>query len=326
MCTAVSFCSGEHYFGRNLDLECSLGEQVTVMPRQYPIDFCRTGRMIRHYAMIGMALVKEDVPLFYDAMNEHGLAMAGLNFPGNAVYGPDVPGQDNLPAFALIPWVLSQCDTVAGARKILQRVHVTDEPFSDYPVTPLHWILSDKAESIAVEQTENGMQLHDNPVRVLTNNPPFPWQMTHLAQFLSLTAQEPGNRFDSDLPLIPFSRGMGAIGLPGDFSSPSRFVRAAFALRNSRCGDQEEACVNQLLHLLNIVSMPRGSVMLKDQKPETTVYSCCCSSRGMYYYTTYENSRVTAVDMHQVNLDGEKLITFPLRKAPDFFREHAVRQ
>ena len=157
MCTAVSYNSTNHYFGRNLDLEYSYNEGVTVTGRRFPFAFRKKDIINEHYAMIGMACIADNYPLYFDATNEHGLSMAGLNFPGNAVYLPEDRTKDNITPFEFIPWILCQCKTVTQARQYLKNINLINESFNDaYPLTPLHWIITDKKESIVVEPAKNG--------------------------------------------------------------------------------------------------------------------------------------------------------------------------
>lgn len=323
MCTAVTFQSKDHYFGRNLDLEYSYQEAVTVTPRNFPLIFRRVPKLDKHYALIGMALVTDNYPLYYDATNEYGLSMAGLNFPGNAVYYPEHSDCDNITPFEFIPWILGQCKTVSEAGNLLEQINIVNMPFSpQYPLSPLHWIIADKTCSITVETLADGMKIYENPVGVLTNNPPFDFHMHNLTNYLNLTHSEPENRFSHAIVLTPYSRGMGAIGLPGDLSSASRFVRATFTKLNSRCGSGEEESVSQFFHILGSVYQPYGCVSVGD-KYEMTVYSSCCNTnRGTYYYTTYENRTITAVDMNKENLSGINLVTYPLRKKCIIEREN----
>lgn len=320
MCTAITYRSQEHYFGRNLDLEYHYQESVTITPRNYPFRFRKAGRIDSHHAMIGVAYVMDNYPLYYDAANELGLSMAGLHFPGSAVYRPEAVRRDPIAPFELIPWILGQCATVSEARKRLKWLDLVDIPFSEtLPTAPLHWIVADRDEAIVVEAVRDGLRVYDNPAGVLTNNPPFDYQMTNLCNYMGLSSGAPENRFSEQLALKPFSRGMGALGLPGDFSSVSRFVKAAFLRANAVPGSTEEENVNQFFHLLNAVAMPRGCIRLDEDKYERTVYSSCCNTdRGIYYYTTYENSTVTAVNLYAEELDGDDLISFLLDTTPRF--------
>ena len=297
-------------------MEYSCKETVTIMPRNYVFDFRRMGRLEQHFAIIGMAYISGGYPLYYDGTNEKGLSMAALNFPGNAVYKPYRYKKDNITPFELIPWVLGQCATVADAEILLNRINVLEENFSkDLSLSPLHWIISDKERSITLESVKEGIKIYDNPVGVLTNNPTFDYHLFNLNNYMGLSSGERQNTFASNLELKPYSRGMGAMGLPGDASSMSRFVRATFVKLNSVSGNSEAESVSQFFHILKSVEMQKGCVQLGEGLNEITVYSSCCNTdRGIYYYTTYDNSQICAVDMHKVDLEGNQLIWYPLQK------------
>ena len=314
MCTAATYKTKDLYFGRTLDYEFSYGDEVTITPRNFPLHFREQGDINHHYAIIGMAHVIDNCPLYYDAINEKGLGMAGLNFVGNAVYREQEEGKDNVAQFEFIPWILSQCATVQEARKLIEKINLLNTPFNEQlPVAQLHWIISDSEESITVESVKEEIKIYENPVGVLTNNPPFDKQMFNLNNYMHLSAKSPENNFSKDLNLTTYSRGMGAIGLPGDLSSQSRFVRVAFTKMNSISGDGELESVSQFFHILNSVDQQRGCCELDDGKYEITLYTSCCNTdKGIYYYTTYNNHQITAVDMHKENLEGNELVRYPL--------------
>ncbi len=314
MCTAVTYKTKDFYFGRTLDYEFSYGEEVTITPRNYPLNFRDMGTIDHHYAMIGMAHVMDDFPLYFDAVNEKGLAMAGLNFVGYADYKDPLPGRDNIPQYAFLPWILCQCTTVAQAKVLLERINLTNTPFSDdLPPAQLHWIIADHHEAITVESVKEGLRIYPNPAGVLTNNPPFDEQMFQLNNYMHLSSNEPENRFSDKLDLTPYSRGMGALGLPGDLSSQSRFVRAAFTKLNSRCGVTETESISQFFHILGAVSQTRGCCHLGEGKYEMTLYTSCCNTdKGIYYYTAYDNHQITAVHMHREKLEEATLVRYPL--------------
>ncbi len=313
MCTAINFKTKDHYFGRNLDLECSYQETVTITPRHYSFFFQKMGQMEIHYAIIGMAYVVEGYPLYYDATNEKGVSIAGLRFAGNAFYPEEVEGKENVSPFELIPWILSQCANMIEVKQLLHGLNLLNLPFSkELPLTPLHWMISYKEESIVLESTKDGLKVYENPVGVLTNNPPFELQLWNLSNYMGLTREVQQNRFSEKLKLEEYSRGMGAMGLPGDLSSASRFVRAAFVLQNSVSGESEEESVGQFFHILSSVEQQRGCVKLED-KFEISVYSSCCNTdKGIYYYVTYGNRQIMAVDMWKEDLEGKTVITYPL--------------
>ncbi len=314
MCTAATYKTKDFYFGRTLDYEFSYGDEVTVTPRNYPFHFRQMGDMAAHHAIIGMAYVLQDYPLYYDAVNERGLGMAGLNFVGNAACWDRKEGKDNIAQFEFIPWILGQCGTVKEARGLVEKMNLLNVPFSDnLPLSQLHWIIADRQECIVVEAVPEGIRIYDNPVGVLTNNPTFDRQMFALNNYMHLSPKSPENTFAKGLELQRYSRGMGAIGLPGDLSSQSRFVRVAFTKMNSVSGDGEKESVSQFFHILNSVDQQRGCCELDDGKYEITLYTSCCNAdKGIYYYTTYDNHQITAVDLHREDLDGEKLVRYPL--------------
>ena len=312
MCTAATYKTKNFYFGRTLDYEISYGDQVVITPRNYVFDLRNGGQMRSHYAMIGMACVMQDYPLYYDAVNEKGLGIAGLNFVGNAHYKKSVEGEENITQFELIPRILGKCATVSEVRQILEHVNLIDTPFSEnLPVAQLHWIIADKKECITLESEKEGLKIYENPVGVLTNNPPFNYQMFNLNNYMHLAVENRSNTFSKDLELNQYSRGMGAMGLPGDLSSQSRFVRAAFVKMNSLSGDSEEESVSQFFHILGSVDQQRGCCKLGENKYEITLYTSCCNTdKGIYYYNTYDNHQISGVDMHKENLDGDKLIAY----------------
>ena len=326
MCTAISYKTKDHYFGRNLDLEYSYNETVTITPRNFIFEFRKVGKMKSHFAMIGMAYIAEGYPLYYDATNENGLSIAALNFPQNAHYKLFCEGKDNITPFELIPWVLGQCATVSEAEKLLEQINILNMDFSDeLPLSPLHWIISDKGRSITLESVKAGIKVYDNFVGVLTNNPTFDYQLFNLNNYMALTSGTPQNTFalDNNLQLKTYSRGMGAMGLPGDCSSMSRFVRATFVKMNSVSGDTENESVSQFFHILQSVAMPRGCVKAGENDYAVTIYSSCCNTdRGIYYYTTYNNNQINAVDMHKENLNGNILIAYPLRTQQSIKRQN----
>ena len=316
MCTAISFTTKDHYFGRNLDLEYSYIETVTITPRNYPLIFRKKESLNTHYAMIGIAYVHNGYPLYYDATNEMGLSMAGLNFPRNADYKPEMLEKDNITPFEFIPWILGQCSTVKDAKVLLDKINLLEEHYNNkLPLSPLHWMISDRESSITVESVKDGLKIYENPVGVLTNNPTFDMQLFHLNNYMNLSPQKPENCFSDKVKLERYSNGMGALGMPGDWSSQSRFVKTAFTKLNSVCGTSEEESVSQFFHILGSVEHQRGCVDMGNNLYEITLYSSCCNTdKGIYYYRTYENSQITAVDMFRENLDGEKVITYPLIK------------
>ena len=313
MCTAITFKTKDHYFGRNLDLEYSFYESIIITPRKFPLKFRMVQEQKNHYAMIGAGIVRDNFPLYYDATNEAGLSIAALNFPGNAVYHPKVQTMENVASYELIPWILGQCATVTDAEILLKNANITAEEFCKaLPSSPLHWIIADRESAVTVESREDGLHIITNPVGILTNNPPFEYHIHNLNNYLNLTREESQNHFAPSSPLMPHSRGLGAFGLPGDLSSPSRFIKAAFTKLNSVSGDSEEESVTQFFHILSSVEQQSGCVRVGKDFEKTVYTSCCNTDTGVYYYVTYENRQITAIDMHREHLESDKLIHYPM--------------
>ncbi|MBQ7986384.1 MAG: choloylglycine hydrolase [Clostridia bacterium] len=313
MCTALTFKTKDHYFGRNLDLEYSLGEQVVITPRNYVFNFRMLPTLKTHYAMIGVAKIDNGFPLYYDATNEAGLSIAGLNFPENAVYFKPEQCLNNIAPFEIIPYILGKFKSVREVSDFLKEVNISDIAYNDdFPLSPLHWIIADEKEAITVESVKDGLKIYENSIGILTNNPPFCYQMFNLNNYAHISACNPEKNFSKNVPYSAYSRGLGGLGLPGDFSSMSRFVRAVFAKSLSVCDTDDMDSISQFFHILSYVEQVRGCVKVND-KDEITVYSSCCNAtKGIYYYSTYQNRCIRSVDMHKENLDSDFLIPFDM--------------
>lgn len=285
MCTAISK-SG--YFGRTLDLEGSRGEEAVIMPRRFPVRFLHEANMPRHPAIIGCALVNDGVPLWFDAVNEHGLAAAALNFPEYATYLEPKADKIDLASFELIPFVLSKCRNLREAAELLKHCNITPDSVSpNLPTTPLHWMIADREGCIAVEPTRGGLIVYNNPFGVLTNSPPFPVHRDNVMLNPRLTPSS-------------------AAGLPGDWSSESRFLRAAFAKKYTAVSG-----VSDFFHILDSVSVPLGC----GKKDWRTVYTSCADlERGDYYFTTYENRVIMKISLDLVNVNSDSLAVFSMRE------------
>lgn len=308
MCTAITYKGQDFYFGRNLDYEHSFSEKIVVTARDFCISLRHTEDIFSHYAIIGMGIVSNNFPLYFDATNEKGLSVAGLLFPHFSFYHPPRADKINIASFEFIPYILSLCKSVSEAKEILSDINITNTHFSDeFPPTPLHWLIADKEDCIVAESVKDGLVVYDNPVGVLTNAPPFSSQMDNLGNYINISPCPP----KSDTP--HYSRGLGGVGLPGDLSSQSRFVRASFVRRNSPKLEEEKQSVSQFFHILNSVHQTRGSVITENGDIEFTQYSSCVNAdKGIYYYKTHDNPSPVAVRLHDSDLDRDMLYTFDL--------------
>lgn len=314
MCTAITYQGKDFYLGRNLDYEFGYGQKVLVTPRNFPMHFRHMEDLNEHYAMIGIGVLMGDLPQYFDGMNEKGLAIAGLNFVGNAYFSDVQEGKDNLAQFEFIPYLLAKFGSVEEVKGFLKNMNMDHEAvLENYAPAQLHWIIGDEKQTITVEIMQDGIHVYDNPVGVLTNNPPFDYQMFHLNDYRGLSNAQPENRFAKNLPLQLYSRGMGAMGLPGDLSSASRFVKVAFTRNNCVSYSQEEQCVSQFFHILTSVEQQSGCCEVKENEYEYTLYSSCMNTKqGIYYWKTYFNHQIQAVSLHHCDLQSTQIQTFEI--------------
>ena len=324
MCTVFAFSCKNTFFGRNMDIEYRFGECITITPRKYRFQTKRSGEFFTKYAMIGMASVVSDFPLYAEAVNEKGVFIAGLNFPSNAVYLSSVSGKKNaITPFELIPYLLGACADLKDVEEMLADMEIIDVPFSEnLPNAPLHWFIGDSSDCLTLECTAEGMKLYKNPYGVLTNNPPFPFHCENIRQFMNLSSCPPENNLSKNLKITPFAAGMGAMGLPGDFSSASRFVKTFFCKENSKCSEDIYSAVSQVFHILDSVAMVKGTVITDEGKDDLTLYSCCVDAdQGVYYYKSYTNNQITKISMTEERKQSKVLKIFPFRENQNIFEE-----
>jgi choloylglycine hydrolase len=310
MCTAVVWGKNNRYFGRNLDYDTGFGERVIITPRRFVLPYRYMSPIGNHYAIIGVGMLAKGYPLYFDGMNEHGLCMAGLNFVGNAALFSPREECKNVAQFELLPWILGECRSVREAEERLAECNLTNDSFcTDMPTAQLHWMIADSEKCCVLEIMKDGVHIYDNAVKVLTNNPPFCFHTENLNLYLNLTADEPCDRFSPSVDLSRTSRGMGAIGLPGDTSSTSRFIRAAFVSANAIQLD-EKYDLEQFFHILASVEQVEGCVAVGEGYERTRYSSCCDTEKRVYHYRTYTDSRIASVYLREEELDGDELICY----------------
>lgn len=316
MCTALTFKGKEHYFGRNLDWEHSYGEKITITPKNFPITFKEKETINSHYAIIGMAMIYDNYPFYFDASNEKGLSCASLNFVGSAKYFDSKSECDNISFYEVILWILSQCENVQEAKMLLKKINITNTQYDKtLPVSELHWIIADANSSITLESTKDGIKVYENKVGILTNNPAFDMQLVNLSFYCHLSNKNTENNSNTITCNYNNIHGLKAFGLPGDWSSPSRFVRAHFLKKNSPKILDEYSSVNHFFDILSSVSHPLGCMRMLESKYEITQYSSCINTtQGIYYYKTYQNRNIVSVSLFSNNLEKDELITYELQK------------
>ncbi len=319
MCTAISDGGVCHLFGRTLDLEYSYGEKTVIAPRAFPFNFLYEWDSVYHLAVLGTAHVVGGVPLFFDAVNERGLAIAALNFPHNAVYSHTKDGMHNIASFELIPWLLGRCDSVRAATELLQNTNiVSDSVSNDLPPAPLHWLIADRHEAITAEPMCGGLKIYDNPFGVLTNSPRFDFHTDNLSSYMHLSPETPVNRLYPNAQINAYTHALGSVGLPGDMSSASRFVRAVYAKAHTSHSSSDAEEISRFFHIMDTVSQPEGLSLTSDGKPVRTVYTSCIDTQAVtYYYTTYNCRRIQYVHLGDHSISSSELICFPREDTED---------
>ena len=290
-----------------MDLDYHFGEKIVITPKNYPLTLKHEKTQNNHYAIIGMAAVQKNYPLYADAMNERGLCISALNFPGNAYYNPK-PTNDklNLTSYEIIPYIMSKCASVSEARSALDKIQIVNTPFDENTgASPLHWHIADNESSVTVESTKNGLKIYDNPVGILTNNPEFPSHLQNLSNYEHLKPASPTES--------AYSLGLSTYGLPGDFSSPSRFVRLAFLKKYMDNNLDESTALATAFQVMSSVSVVKGTVLTKEQKPHYTIYTCVMSAtNGIYRYTTHKSTEIKSVNLNKYNLFSDTLYSLEL--------------
>ena len=313
MCTGVRFCDdkGNMYFGRNLDWTVGYGQGIVVTPREYSYTSAFLGEMQTKYALIGMAIIQENIPLYFDCGNEAGLAIAALNFPGYAEYEPSpVEGKTNLAIYEFLLWVAMNFSTVAEVEEALKNVAIVDKPINAaYPAPSSHWLIGDAQRSIVVEYTKDGMQVFANEVDVLTNQPGYGWHRENLRNYLNISNRWPEGVKWHQAELTAFGTGGLMHGLPGDYYAPSRFVRVAYLNANYPVQTGEAANVARLFHTLAGVSMVEGAAATASGEFEKTIYTGGYSAATQtYYWNTYENPAIQKAALGDFDITGSALM------------------
>ena len=321
MCTglALETKDGLHLFGRNMDIEYSFNQSIIFIPRNFKcVNKSNKKELTTKYAVLGMGTIFDDYPTFADGMNEKGLGCAGLNFPVYVSYSKeDIEGKTNIPVYNFLLWVLANFSSVEEVKEALKNANIVDIPISEnIPNTTLHWMISDiTGKSIVVEQTKEKLNVFDNNIGVLTNSPTFDWHVANLNQYVGLRYNQVLEFKLGDQSLTALGQGTGLVGLPGDFTPASRFVRVAFLRDAMIKNDKDSIDLIEFFHILNNVAMVRGSTRTVEEKSDLTQYtSCMCLEKGIYYYNTYENNQINAIDMNKENLDGNEIKTYKYNK------------
>lgn len=342
-CSALSWDTrdGMHLWGRNYDFDrLAEGSQVTFLPRnsryaalvaapEAPLDL--EAQSTARYASLGMGLLLRPTPVLYEGLNERGL-MGGQLYYRTFAHYPEQgrAGTQAVQPPLLVYHLLSQCATVEEVVHVLEeKVTLVSVPMLG-TVPPLHWAFRDRTgETIIIEPDGDGLHIYRNTLGVMTNSPGYPWHRQNLLNYAGIRDLDYAGLDVAGIHLEQCFSGSGAQGLPGDWSSPSRFVRLAFLKHFAVPGEHEAQGVSRMLHLLQSAAFPLGMVRVSHQSPVTdldkqvepydyTVYTTIsCAQSLRFYWTTYENQRVQYAELGAL-LDRREPLQIPLGTVPDF--------
>jgi choloylglycine hydrolase len=307
--------------GRTLEFGIFLDNSVVVVPRGYAFTgSTKLGdgkKWTAKYASVG--IIVADNQRILDGMNEKGLSTGSFYFPGYAKYSVTTKKNKNISMSSsdFTQWILSMFSTVDEVRKAIKNNEVAISPVltPGFPpqVQPFHFVVYDKTgKSLVIEPIDGKLKLYDNPIGVITNSPTFDWHMTNLSNYVNLLAHTPDEVKLFDTTIKPLGQGSGMLGLPGDFTPPSRFVRAAAFAASSIPEKTAEKGVLQLLHVLNSFDIPVGAARtIEDGKifSDYTMLTVIRDTKNLcYYYKTYNDQSIKMVDMKKFDLDAKKII------------------
>ncbi|HDR6217922.1 MULTISPECIES: choloylglycine hydrolase [Bacillus] len=328
MCTSLTLQTknGQHLFARTMDFTLDFNQEVIIIPRRYQWNNITGENIKAKQAVVGMGINYQGRVILADGVNESGMTCATLYFPGFATYSNSIDdNKTNLAPFDFVAWSLTQFNSVEELKKSVESISFLDISLSVLGVTPpLHWILADKrGECIVLEPTIEGLKIYDNPLGVMTNSPEFNWHLQNLRQYIGLKSQPYAPTQWGDVSLSAFGQGSGSMGLPGDFTPPSRFVRAAYSKQNIQGGDNEEEGVSAVFHILSNCELPKGGVITEEGIIDNTIYtSAMCMESGIYYYHTYDCRQIIAIHLFHENLDTDEIKTYPFQRKQKIYYQN----
>ncbi len=291
MCTALTLASPSFLFGRNLDLVGNFGERGLFVSPKYPLRFSSGEIMNEHPSMLGIGARGGDFPLFAEAISSAGLAVAGLNYPGLACFSP----KGQVAQYEFIAYVLAHYKKAEEAASAIKGMLINDHPFAPkMGPAPLHYLVSDAHSSFVIEQEKDGMHVYPNPYGILTNSPGFCIQKANLDGFSQLR-----NSYVKG----PYAGlGYGAVGLPGDNSPLSRFVRLNFYKKHLVDFQTLDMELVAFFHLLSSVRVVEGSTLDENGQAEETIYSSCYEVEDMRLFVQTKDS----LSVKEITFDKEK--------------------
>ena len=290
MCTCIKTKTNYNFFGRNMDLDYDFDGKVIVVSRKFILRYKVIYDMKEHYSFIGMGKMLKNYPFFAEGINEFGLSIAALRFEGYAKYSEIKNDKINLAPYEIIPFFLAKCKSVKEAMVYMNNLNIINIDYDeDVKVSSLHWMISDKDESYVIEQTDDGIKLYRNPYNTLTNHPKFEYHLENIKNYKNISNKENCSLFASKLNINSMGLGSSTFSLPGDFTSASRFIRAAYLSNNLIHELEYSLSLMQFFEVLNNVAFIKGSVISENNRYEFTCYQSCMDQDLMIYrYKTFK--------------------------------------
>lgn len=323
MCTHITLKENNHIVAaRTMDFSFQLDPEFVFTPRKYNLNFkYHKESLDDHKAFLGLAKNLGSYKMA-DGINEDGLSCAALYFEGYASYNEkDLEEAINLTPDEFLHWVLAYNSSVDELMESLDRINLVEAKIELIGKTPpLHWVVVDgQGKSIIIEPIDKTLKVYENQVGVLTNSPDYAWHVTNLRNYIGIDMNQVDKRKIGSLLLEPFGQGSGTFGLPGDYTPPSRFVRASFnGLAAVSCKDKKDL-LSMALHVLNTVSIPKGSVITQRKTIDYTQYTSYMDlANKSYYFKTYDNQNIYKESMASYGLDSDRLVVKKLRKTTDY--------
>ena len=319
-CTGITLKAkdGSFVFGRTLEFAHKMDSEVIVIPRNIKFSgITPTGKnglqWKSKFAAVGANF--NSTPVIIDGINEKGLSCGMFYFPDLADYQRVVKSDfpKTIAPWQFATWILTNFESVSEVKKNLPKIKVANVVFKKWNmVIPMHSIVTDaKGNSIVIEYIKGQLNIYDNEYGVITNSPSFDWMTTNIRNYLKLSPNNFSKKTVAGKSLTPFGEGSGMFGVPGDFTPPSRFIRALFFSMASLTCDNSKDTAMQAFHILNNFDIPKGTV--RSDKGEVTAYDWTQWTavhdlhEKNYYYKTKGNSRIRVVKLMKCNLNSDNI-------------------
>lgn len=317
-CLRVKAKDGSVVIGRTMEFGLDPGSSIAVFPRNYAFQALapndKPGLSWKgSYGFVGMSLL--DRAMTADGINEKGLYVGLLYLPGFAKYQDIPPGEEakSISQLDVPAYILSLCSSVEEVKNKLSNVLVSGIYVDKVKSVPgVHYAVHDSTgKSIVVEYVNGNLQVNDNPIGVMTNSPTFDWHLLNLRNYVNLSATSVPELKLEDGSLRQLGQGSGMLGLPGDSTPPSRFVRATALTQSLIQPENAEKAVNAAYHIINNFDIPVGFSRAKENGQEYYDFTFWTTISDLenkaYYYRGYDNLKVYRVDLGKIDFEGAEI-------------------